>query len=231
MLIFILILTGFLVWLEKPLTTTFVIVVLVVLCCFYPMVVSLGEVRQHYNNNQHVLEKGEEEDVDNDDGAADRNNDAAVVDEEMDAANQGDNDEHYCESYISVWENVRITELNPWACYTTVAVEIIVFFLWPVISLFVFENTPIGVVFLILGIHSIPRHYFNVSNLLQELGSIDNLDLSDVDLSLLPCCGSHSTNNGNGGGNGSKNRDMKNKTLVANLVRRVTRSRANGNWM
>jgi hypothetical protein len=203
----------------------------------------------------------------NDDDVNDVNDD----DYDDDNDNDNDNDSNYCEAFVSIWESVRVTELKPLWCYIFLAVEIIIFFLWPVIGLFYFQNTPIGVVFLILGVHFIPRHYFNVSNLLQDqyqhqdnnnIGgtcTINDLDLNDVDLSPLNICSSSSffclwggggnSNGGNSNGGNEvvsdnintattnnnmiqmQNRDIKNKSLIANMVLRVTRSRASGGWI
>ena len=194
------------------------------------------------------------------------NDDHDNIDIDIDNDNDdvNDDDNNCCEAFVSIWESVRVTELKTLWCYIFLAIEIIVFFLWPVISLFYFQNTPIGVVFLVLGIQFIPTHYFNVSNLLQDqyqhqdndihnIGggtcrTINDLDLNDVDLSPLNICSSSSSFccllGGSGDNSNSdnevvsdnnmiqiQNRDIKNKSLIANMVLRVTRSRASSGWI
>jgi len=149
------------------------------------------------------------------------------TDSEVEGANKvSEENEDYnqnCKIVVSVWENVRVTELKEWACYATAAIEITALFLWPLGNLFIYENTPIGVVFLVLAIHMIPSHYFNASNLLQEYGPIDDLDLRQADLSLCSCTSQRSEEN--------EDRDLENKAFIANIVERLTRSRVTGYWI
>lgn len=213
-------------WLENPAGQTAVIVLLVLLICFVPMIRSACKIRQ-YEMNQRMN---------------DGNGDGHDEERKYHGENE-DGDEGCSETFVSVWETVRVSELKVWACYATAGMEIILFFLWPLISMFVFENTPLAVIFLVFGLHTIPRHYFNVSNLLQELGSLDKLDLGGVDLALLSCGQHDSSDSDSDNDNDSEEaenrvagkfrekRDVKNKLLISNLVRRVTRSRANRNWI
>lgn len=141
---------------------------------------------------------------------------------------------------ISVWESVRVTEAQPWFCWATAGLEVTVFYLWPLISLSVTGNGPVAIVFGVVGAFSVVRHYYNVSNLLQELGPISGIDLGSTDLQPAFC--------GLGGGGGrrcctpsrssptaaalsERSRKLKNQALVAAVVRRVTRARATRNWI
>lgn len=231
MILIVLMLVGFLKWRGQPLKDTFLVVLVVVLLCFLPMIMSMYKIRKYEINREDSLEE-------------DKETKGPASDEEM-LHKTNEEDDDICEVFMSVWETTRITELKPWACYATASAEVFFFFLWPVVSLFVFENTPIAITFLVLGIHTIPRHYFNASNLLQELGPLDKLDLSDVDMSLISSGSANSrdeeeedddeptrdSNDRNSEARRKKRRNMKNKALVLNLTRRVTRSRANSNWM
>jgi lipase ATG15 len=131
---------------------------------------------------------------------------------------------------ISVWESVRISEMKPWFCWLTAILEVSIFFVWPFISLFTTQNIPVAIVFMVVGIPSVMRHYFNVTNLLQTVGPIDDMDLTSSMLSPALC--------GLGGGTGmsspmhyEEDRKLKNQALVAAIVKRVTRSKATGNWI
>ena len=46
--------------------------------------------------------------------------------------------------HFQVWETVRITQPNPWYCYTRVAIEVVFFFLWPFINMLVKRNYPVA---------------------------------------------------------------------------------------
>ena len=200
---------------------TILIILFVFAVGFFPMIVSLHKVRQHQANNNYSFEKNnpmearEEEDI------------SRPFDETLDGIDDGRSES--CEVLVSIWESVRITELREWACYATAGIEITVLFLWPIASLFVYENTHIGIVFLVLGLHGLPRHYFNASYFLQESGRIDDLDLGRADLS--PRCWSCSSFENKPTKEEEKHRDLDNKARIANTMRRVTRSRARSAWM
>jgi hypothetical protein len=144
---------------------------------------------------------------------------------------------------ISVWESVRVSEAQPWFCWMTFTLEVTVFYLWPLLSLSVTGNGPVAIVFGISGAFSLIRHYFNVTNLLHELGPIKDLDITSTDLQPAFC--------GLGGGRRrdttnlcermmvswlspsqyEKNRKLQNQALVAGIVKRVTRTNATCNWI
>ncbi len=188
-------LAAFLIWFDKSLAFIIAVPVVIIICCFSPMIVSLFKMGEHQKRKRRDLPE------------------------------QGDDEETgSCDVIVSVWESVRITELKEWACYTSVAIEILAFFLWPMGSLFYYENTNIAIVFLVLGIHMVPRHYFNASFLLQDCGPIDDLDMSGLDLSR---CRSISRRNDN---EDERKREVKNKMFIANLIARVTRGTAKRVW-
>jgi len=217
-LLIIVVLTGCLIWIGKPLKDTILIIVLVFAIGFFPMIVSLHKVRQHQVNKNLSLENHMKEEA------------TRFFDQRLDrAGDDGDS----CEVLISIWESVRITELKEWACYATAAIEIVVLFVWPLFSLFLYENTHIGIVFLVFGLHGLPRHYFNASYFLQEFGRIDDLDLTEADLSPCWSCSSKTVTATISIGDErlKKDRDLNNKALIANNIKRVTRSRAKSAWI
>ena len=180
---------AFLIWVDQPLTIIIVVTVFIAAFCFFPMIVSLYKMGQHQKMKRNILYEDEEEIPDENTWGSD------VI--------------------VSVWESVRVTELKEWACFASAAFEIFAFFLWPLGSLFYFENTAIGIVFAVLGIHMIPRHYFNPSSLLQDSGPIDNLDMSELDFSLCPCASRRDEED-------KRKRNIKNKMFISNLIARVT---------
>lgn len=228
----ILSLAGFLVWFGQSWQMIVLIVVFVVAFCFVPMLVSLYKMREHQKS------KGRSEfDSDSDSDAVDEDPKITTNPSDEDklpaAPSKTDSSSSDgCRVVLSVWESVRVTELKEWACYATTVIEIMAFFVWPLISLFYYENTDVGIVFLVLGIHTVPRHYFNASYFLQEAGPINDLDMSDLDMTLFPCASRESVKSAGDCGEATKGkRDLKNKTIVANLLRRVTRSTAKTAWM
>lgn len=131
---------------------------------------------------------------------------------------------------ISVWESVRISEAQPWFCWTMMFFEVNGLYLWPLISLFASGNGPVATLFFFVGLFSLIRHYFNATNLLQTLGPVECLDLADMSPALC----------GLGGGSQQwwsstllfeQSRKLRNQALVAALSQRVTRSRATRNWV
>jgi len=74
---------------------------------------------------------------------------------------------------------VSIPNLN--CCYIVTAVEYLVFFLFPVICLFVSDNIPVASVLLFFEISVTFNRIFDMSRLFKELGSLEGLDKSCVD--------------------------------------------------
>mmetsp|Transcript_8665 Transcript_8665/g.13355 ORF Transcript_8665/g.13355 Transcript_8665/m.13355 type:complete len:1019 (+) Transcript_8665:68-3124(+) len=86
-------------------------------------------------------------------------------------------DEDNCNEIIyEVTEYYRINKITPKVGWTLLVLEVIFFYVWPVIALFVIGNYPIAVLFLITGIISLVRHYFNAASVLMEVGDMNILD-------------------------------------------------------
>jgi len=80
------------------------------------------------------------------------------------------------EIVYQVMESYRINKITPKVCWTLLALEVVVFYVWPVVTLFVIGNHPIAIFFLVSGIISLVRHYFNAASVLMEVGDINVLD-------------------------------------------------------
>ena len=200
MVLVILAISAFLIWFGNSWISIVVIALFIIVFCFCPMLVSLYKIGEYQRSkSRNVVGNGDEE------------------------IDQAGND-----VVVSVWENVRVTEPKEWVCFASAAIEIMTFFLWPLISLFYFQNTNVGIVFLVLGIHMIPRHYFNASAFLQDSGPIDDLDMSDLDLSNFSCAPRRSDEENT---SEKKSCDTKNKALIANFIGRITRSPAKRCWL
>jgi lipase ATG15 len=261
--VMVLALAGFLVWAGQSAISVFVIVMIVFFFCLSPILISSYQVyRFNRSVDQAIDDRIQDEEKDkvqmHAESASHKESDPGPFDEEdpnlpspqdtIDSQIDKKVSFHSAVSkpmphkeekltdkaFISVWESVRISEMKPWFCWCTAVLEVSIFFVWPFVSLYATKNIPVAIVFMVVGIPSVMRHYFNVSNLLQQMGPIDDLDLTSSMLSPALC--------GLGGAGGSKewgsssarfeeDRKLKNQALVATIIKRVTRSKATGNWI
>ncbi|KAG7372716.1 hypothetical protein IV203_018859 [Nitzschia inconspicua] len=260
-LVTVLTLAGLLVWLGESPLTVFIIVILVFGCCLFPLVLSSFQVyrfnrmvtTQTTHRSQETNSTLDNERVPHQVQPAQEHQSLEVapfderdpisISKQTDTTNIDTNDKKVSfhssvthdppreeqstdKAMISVWESVRISEMKPWFCWFTACLEIALFFLWPLVSLYSTGNVPVAIVFTVVGIPSLMRHYFNVSNLLHKLGPIDDLNLTSEMLSPALC--------GLGGSSKIRSEEdckLKNQALVATIVKRVTRSKATGNWI
>lgn len=80
------------------------------------------------------------------------------------------------EAIYQVTETHRVTQPTNMLCWILFWSELFMTFLFPLWMLFDVGNVAIAVLFLILGVFSSLRHYFNAVVVLSELGSLDMLD-------------------------------------------------------
>ncbi|KAL7536441.1 hypothetical protein ACHAWF_005468, partial [Thalassiosira exigua] len=76
---------------------------------------------------------------------------------------------------FQIWKTFRISQPKPSYCYARILLEVIFFFLWPFINMIVKKNTPVAVVFFLLGSFTFLWRYFDASAVLSELGSISTV--------------------------------------------------------
>jgi hypothetical protein len=146
-LIIILLLVAFCVWMELHKILLVAAVVLVGLYFMVPFIIS---ERQNY---------------------------AVIKDMEsaQNAANNADNEGD--DGVYRVSETRRISQPKKWCCWTKFALEISLFFLWPIVYLFVSGSIAVGFVFLFGGFLMVVRYYFSAQTALEELGPIENLPI------------------------------------------------------
>lgn len=80
------------------------------------------------------------------------------------------------EAIFQVTETHRLTQPTNPLCWTLFCLEIFGLLVFPLWMLFDVGNKAIAILFLVLGVFSSLRHYFNAVVVLSELGSLDLLD-------------------------------------------------------
>jgi hypothetical protein len=78
-------------------------------------------------------------------------------------------------------ENFRITEPNPNLCWIVFAIELVFFYIVPIIALFAAKNYRVGGVFIFMGLISMLRHVFNAPACLKELGNLDGIEINNIE--------------------------------------------------
>lgn len=87
--------------------------------------------------------------------------------------NQSDEEEN--KSFFSVHGQFQITEPSEGYCIFVFMVQLVLFFFFPVISLFVSGNVPVGILFTVLSMVTFSMGYLSSPVALGELGSTDGL--------------------------------------------------------
>ena len=155
------------------------------------------------------------------------------ADEELGENHQNDSTDV---AFFQLWERVRITEPAPWFCLIMFGFELMVLFLFPLLSLFIAGNYRVGSVFVVLGVTSWLRMYFNASSVLTELGSLSNLTVlppekdkgksgSDKKQDRFICIG------GSRIGKSTEERLVKRKAGISQVMGSVSRNRHVHRWM
>ena len=80
------------------------------------------------------------------------------------------------EAIYQVTETHRVTQPTEKLCWVLFVMELFGLFVFPLWMLFDVGNKAIAILFLVLGVFSSLRHYFNAVVVLSELGSLDLLD-------------------------------------------------------
>jgi hypothetical protein len=127
------------------------------------------------------------------------------------------------ETVYKIWQTYTVSKPKEWYCWLRLGLDIILLFLYPLISMFVAGAYKNATTFLVLGFFSFMRIYFDASWILSELGSISNVDLVAED----------KVENVMGGlaGESTKNRDLFRRARASEVMGKITRSRALGRWM
>jgi lipase ATG15 len=108
---------------------------------------------------------------------------------------------------FQVIETYRITRVSDRFCWIMFVAEIVLLFLWPLIVLFIVEDSAIGTVFLFVGLFSLLRYYLNAAVVLEEVGNFRCLQGKD-----------------------DKDKWV-NRSRTDEIVKNITRSRSRGRWI
>lgn len=133
-----------LVWLNTGTTSYILVAIIGLLCCIVPAISQGLDTYRMYDS----------------------------INEETGADDAGEAEDGT--NLLQVWETYRMTQPKKWYCYARILVEIVFFFLWPLIALFTIENYPIAVTFFLLSSFTFLWRYFSTLSILSELGGISD---------------------------------------------------------
>ena len=181
-----LLLAGILVYMDATIVGAILFPLFVIACCVLPVMVPwirlyhLYTKPQRVNRRQELANGGRLQSImmafpatSKDDGDDGGDVEECNKDENDDQVGQG----AHSETVYQITETVRVSQPNEWFCWSAFIFSVITFFLLPMITLFVEGNYPIAVVFIVFGVFSAPRLYFNPTPILRQLGSLSNLEL------------------------------------------------------
>lgn len=184
----IIILTGvsYLLWVQRQnirMILTFGILCIVI--CLYPLVKSYKDMFQMYKDMKDKEIKTIDHQMykDMNKGTGKR---LTMVDEET-AEGPGDGVEEQQTGSVEgmserivlfrLWEEARVSQPKAWVCYTAMVWEFLFLILLPAIFLLNNQDFWSTAVFIVLGIFSFLRKYFDASAILCELGSMNTIDV------------------------------------------------------
>lgn len=160
--ILILLFVALLFWLETGFKTYILVGVVSIIFCLYPMIKSNITMLHMYR---------------------DVNKDKITVDC-LEAGGDGEatqpktNSEETEETiFFKVWETTRITQAKDWLCYTSLALEHILFFWFPLICFLAIGNYPVAVVFFTVASFSLLRQTFGASAIISEVGPLNQTQI------------------------------------------------------
>jgi len=145
----VLLLIGVLVWLNVGLALYVLAVIVCIIFCLYPA----------FQNSRYIYDSFKEV----------RNPEYERLKSMKGSTSAGG------ETLFQVRETVRITEPAPWFYTVQTIIDIFLLFLYPLLTFFFTNNTPVGIAFLVVGSLSYIRKYFDVKAILSNLGSLSNL--------------------------------------------------------
>jgi hypothetical protein len=80
---------------------------------------------------------------------------------------------------FQVEDTFRITEPTTSLCWIVFGIDLLFFFIVPTIALFTAKNNRVGIVFILMGFVCIIRKVFNAPACLQELGSLEGIEVNN----------------------------------------------------
>lgn len=111
------------------------------------------------------------------------------------------------EAVYFVEERYRITRPSKRFVMTIFAVEVFLFFVYPVVSLFAVDNYPLAIIFIVVSGISMLRYYVNAAIVLEETGHMNVVD-------------------------GKSEKEIwKNQSRLNEIIGNITRGRSRGMWL
>jgi len=120
------------------------------------------------------------------------------------------------ETLFQVIETLRVSRPRRWYLYTMTALEIVFFFIFPLIILFVFDNTRVGYIFIILGMLTFFLKFFDAGSVLTEIGSLSTITFGSDSSVFQSVKGT---------------RELRRKARLSAIVGEIQRSSSIGSWM
>jgi len=108
-------------------------------------------------------------------------------------------------------EQYRITKPTPKFCWFLLCVEIALFVIYPIISLFVSRNFNVGLVFLVIAIPTAARRYISAPVCFRAHGSIDGIEKNNKQI--------------------GKDEEWREKHRLSNIVCDISQGRNNNFWI
>lgn len=100
------------------------------------------------------------------------------VDDGETAPGGGQNDDEGADATAGLhraWETYRISRATDGLCWTMFAIEISLFYVWPLVTLSLLNNPATASLFAGVGLFSVMRYYLSASILLKEVGTIEDI--------------------------------------------------------
>lgn len=169
---------GFLVWMDFS-GVVVGILVAVMFLCFLPHFLTSAKIFKMYRHVKEVKmeildqENDAEENREQHQQSWDeRENDSDDMENPI-VNNATNSDDEESEGIYQVWETFRVTRPRDEVCWIIFGIELALFFVWPVITLFAIKNYATATLFVFVSIFSGTRHYLNAAVVLKELGAVD----------------------------------------------------------
>ena len=171
-----LIVISFVVWYGATGVVIAVVIILMAVCCFpsflstirtFNMAKDLAGLRAPPSTSEHAESNPP---VDIDDNDEEENGVAGNDDSEHGLSGTSDS-----EGVFQVCVTYRTTQATDLYCWIMFGTEMVLLFLFPLISLYLTGDVGIGSIFLVLGVFSLLRYYMNVGVMLEEVGNLQGL--------------------------------------------------------
>jgi len=101
----------------------------------------------------------------------------AMPTEKVDDDND-DNDEEELPSVYQAWSSFTVSKPKQWYCWFRLALKVGVFFVWPLVTMFVDQLPKLAVLFLVTGLCSMARQYLDASSIINHHYSLSKINFA-----------------------------------------------------